>query len=85
MNRAEALQQRKKLIRLIREWTRADVVSRLGAFERPVWLEAAQTKLDKEEEIRELVLGTSDFIVLGARWGLLGEKKSGCDERKKKK
>ena len=75
--------QAKQLIRLIDEWTRAEVMSRMGSFESKVWMQAAQTKIEKEDEIRKMVLGTSDISVLAVRWKIHTTPK--IKKRKKKK
>jgi len=80
MNKLEALQQRKELLKLIEQWTRAEIIARLGRFDNLEYLDYAQIQLDKKDEIRQLVFGTSDILVLGDRWGLIKPKR-----RKKKR
>lgn len=81
MKKSEALQQRKELLKLIEQWTRAEIMARLGRFDNLEYLDYAQIQIEKKDEIRELVFGTSDILVLGARWGILKEKRN----RKKKR
>lgn len=77
----------KKLYQLIEEWTRAEIMARHGKCVPRDWGTYFQIKLDKEDEIKKLVFGSSDLIVLGTRWKLLGTKKklkanrSGCQNR----
>jgi len=80
MKKLEALQQRKELLKLIEQWTRAEIMARLGRFDNLEYLDYAQIQLDKKDEIRQLVFGTSDILVLGDRWGLIKPKR-----RKKKR
>lgn len=81
MKKSEALQQRKELLRLIEQETRAEIVARLGRFDNLGYLDYAQIQLDKKDEIRKLIFGTSDILVLGERWELIKPK----PRRKKKK
>ena len=72
MNRSET----KKLLVLIEEWTRAETIARHGEWcLAKDWGDFFQVKLNKEDEIRELVFGTSDLVVLGVRWNILKHKK----------
>jgi len=80
MKKLEALQQRKELLKLIEQWTRAEIIARLGRFDNLEYLDYAQIQLDKKDEIRQLVFETSDILVLGDRWGLIKPKR-----RKKKR
>ena len=81
MKKSEALQQRKELIKLIEQWTRAEIMARLGRFDNLEYLDYAQIQLDKKDEIRQLVFGSSELVTLADRWGLVKDK----PRRKKKK
>ena len=81
MTKTEALQQRRKLLKLVEHWTRAEIIARLGRFDNLGYLDYEQVRVDKIDEIRELVFGTSDILVLGDMWGLIKPKR----HRKKKK
>lgn len=73
MRKAEALKQRKELLKLIEEWTKAEVLARLGASEFfTCW---AHREVELRDKVREKALGTSDFMVLAARWGMLKKSK----------
>ena len=74
MTKTEALQQRKELLKLINEWTRAETIARHGKFENKGFTNYAEIKIEKVDEIRRLVFGTDDLLVLGVRWGILDEK-----------
>ena len=80
MKRSEALQQRKKLLKLVEEWTRSEIMARFGRFDNLEFGDYAQIQVDKKDEIRRLIFGTDDLLVLGARWEMLKEK----GRRKKK-
>lgn len=72
MKKSEA----KKAWELIEQWTRAEIISRLGRFDSNVgFADYYQIMLEKKDEIRELVFGTSDLLVLGERWGILKKKR----------
>jgi len=71
MTRTEALQQRRELLKLIEQWTRAEIIARLGKFDNEGYIDYAKVQIRKQDEIRKLVFGTSDFLVLGARWEII--------------
>jgi len=81
MKKSEALQQRKELLKLIEQETRAEIMARLGRFDNLEYLDYARIQIEKKDEIRELVFGTSDILILGDMWGLVKPKR----HRKKKK
>jgi len=70
MKKSEALKQRKKLLQLIEQWTRAEIMARLGRFDNLEYLDYFRIKLEKEDEIRRLCFGESELVVLADRWGL---------------
>lgn len=73
MKKAEALKQRKELLKLIEEWTKAEILARLGDSDFfTCW---AQKEVELRDKVREMALGTSDFMVLAARWGMLRKSK----------
>jgi len=71
MRKSEALQQRKELLQLIEQWARAEIMARFGRFDNLEYLDYARIKLEKEDEIRQLVFGESELIVLADMWGLV--------------
>ncbi len=75
--------QAKKLLKLVEEETRAEIMSRHGRFENLEFANYYQIKLDKQDKIRKLCFGSSDLVRLGIKWGLLKEKEK--KRRKKKK
>ncbi len=82
MTKSEALQQRRELVKLVEQWARAEVMSRMGRFDNLAFADYSQIALEKRDEIWELVLGSSDLVVLGARWDMITPKQ---EERRKKK
>jgi len=75
MKKSEAMQQRKELIKLVEQWTRADIMARFGRFDNLEYLDYARIKLEKEDEIRQLVFGESELVILADRWGLAKPKR----------
>ena len=69
----------KKLKRLVKNWTRADVMARIGQSPGLSFGDYAMKALDLEDEIREYLFKTSDLVALGRRWGL----PMAADRRKK--
>lgn len=57
-----------KLLQLLEQWTRADVMSRLGGLDNDVCY--AHVKIEKEDEIRVLLYGTCSLVELADRWGM---------------
>jgi hypothetical protein len=73
----------KELRKLIKRWTKAEILSRLGKLEFPEYADYAVKKLDWENEIRELLYGTSDLVQLGIEWGLIDPRPTRREDRKK--
>ena len=71
MTKTQALQQRKQLVKLIEQWTRAEVIARLGRFDNKGYIDYANIQVDKKDEIRKLVFGTDDLVALGEMWGII--------------
>ena len=57
-----------KLHSLIEQWTRADVMARLGPLQNDACY--AHTTVKKADEIRELVFGTSSLVELAEKFGI---------------
>ncbi len=74
MKKSEALEQRKKLLNLIEQWTRAEIMARLGRFDNLEFVDYAQVQVEKRDEIRRLVFGTDNLVELNKRWGLVKPK-----------
>ena len=71
MTKTEALRQRKELLKLVEQWTRAETIARHGHFDNKGFTDYANIQVDKKDEIRRLVFGTDDLLALGVRWGIL--------------
>ena len=80
MKKSEA----KKLWQLVEQWTRAEVMARLGRFDNLEFADYYEIKLKKEDEIRELVLGTSNQVELAQRWNMIKKKRKRGKKWKKK-
>lgn len=58
-----------KLLVLFEQWTRADVMSRIGPLASDICY--ATTKVEKENEIKTLLYGTCSLVELGVKWGMV--------------
>lgn len=64
--------KRKKLYRLLKQWTRAEVMARLGGeFSTLNFIDFAQREVELRNKIRKLLYGTSSLVELGLKWKLL--------------
>lgn len=61
--------QVEELLTLLEDWTRCEVIARLGTLENSV--DCMRLQVKKKDEIRRLLYGTDDLVVLGLKWGLL--------------
>jgi len=71
MKKSEA----KKLRDLVEQWTRADVMSRMGRFDNLEFANYAMIKLEKENEIRQLLFGESEIVKLAEMWNMIPKRK----------
>lgn len=78
--------ERKKLYKLIEEWTRAECMSRCAPITWPEWGEYAYDAQSKADEIRKLMFGECDLFLLADKWGMptTGRKKKGKKKLKGK-
>ena len=81
MKKSEA----KQLRDLVEQWARADVMSRVGRFNNLEFLDYAGIKLEKEDEIRQLLFGTSELIELAEMWNMVPKRKRIKMKKKYKK
>jgi hypothetical protein len=64
-------EDRKKLYALIEQETRAEIMARLCPFYKHAqWMQGQYDAWEFRDQIRKLMFGTSDMIVLADRWGL---------------
>jgi hypothetical protein len=77
--------ERKKLYKLIEQWARCECIARFSPFGWPDCGDYFNEKLQKEDEIRELMFGTGDLLLLGKRWGIRGCVDPSKKHKKKKK
>ena len=61
----------KNLLELIEQWTRAEIMARLGQLGGSSSTDFAFIKIEKENEIRKLLYGTDSLVKLGDEWNLL--------------
>ena len=64
--------KRAKLLKLLEQWTRADVMSRVGKLDSDICY--ALTKIEKADEIKVLLYGTSDLVELAKKFRIRGTK-----------
>ena len=74
--------QAKKLLKLLEQWTRAEIVARFGQFDNLEFADYYIIKIEKADEIRRFLYDTDNLVELGERWGLL---RKGIKKRKNKK
>jgi hypothetical protein len=65
------LEDRKRLYKLIEEWTRAEVMARIGPIGWPDCGDYHFEATKREDQIRELIYGTSNLVELGLKFGIL--------------
>lgn len=64
------LKRYKKLKKLIEQWTRAEVMSRVGECRGMGYGDYFMESLNVRDKIREMLYGTSDLIELAAKFDL---------------
>lgn len=65
---------RKKLYKLLEEWTRAEILARHMPYNGTLeYADYFKISLEKEDEIRTLLYGSSSLVQLGLDWNLLKE------------
>jgi len=67
------IKKRKRLLRLLKHWTRAEIIARHGRFDNLGFADYHHIMIDKENEIREMLYGSSNLHQLGIKWGILKE------------
>lgn len=68
----------------LEEWTRCEVMARLGRFDNLEFADYAMRKIEIEDEIRKFLFGTSDLVELATKWKMLDRQKK-LKKRKKKR
>ena len=59
-----------KLKKLVKRWTKADIMARVGESKGMNFGDYAVKALDLEDEIRTYLFKTSNLVELGHKWGL---------------
>ena len=72
--------KRKKLYKLLRMWTRAEIMARYSKH--PEWRDFSRMQIKCQDKIRKLLYGDSDMYALGVEWNMLKKMKK---MKKKKK
>jgi len=65
----------KRLLKLLEQWTRAEIMARFGPFQSLEYAEYFTIKTYKENAIRRLLFGNDNISELGVEWGLLKRKR----------
>lgn len=65
-----------QLYALIEKWTRVEIMARFGYLSNPGGIDFARIQVETKDEIRELLYGTDDLVVLGERWGILQDEQA---------
>jgi hypothetical protein len=63
-------EKRKKLYALLEQWTRAEVMARVGDVAGLGYADYYLTHIELEDGIRKLMFGTSDLVELGKKFKL---------------
>jgi len=73
-NEVDAIHDCSKLIELLEQWTRAEIMARLGHTPQVTmptdWCGYWHDKVDLEDKIRQFIFGTSDLVQLAKRFNL---------------
>jgi len=64
--------QAKRILKLIEEATRAEILARFGPYRFPEYADWFGVSLEKREELLEYVFGTSSLVELGKHWKIIG-------------
>jgi len=79
--------QAKKILNLIEQMTRAEILARLGKFDNLEFADYAMHKIEIEKELLEYIFETSSLVKLGKRWKILnrsGKVRHGKSKKGKK-
>ena len=77
--------QAKELVQLLNQWTRAEIMSRLGRFDNLQFADYFAIKIEKENEIRKMLFGTSDMVLLAEKLGLRKQNEQSKKTKKRTK
>ena len=71
MKKSEA----KHVYELIKEWTRAEIMARVVRQDPYDFANYFRIKLEKEDELRKFIFGSSNLVELGTKWKLIRKRK----------
>ena len=63
--------QAKKLVKLLEQETRCEIMARFGRFDNLEYADYAVKQIELKEKIRKMLFGTSVIVELGHQWGML--------------
>ena len=72
--------QAKKLVKLLEQETRCEIMARFGRFDNLEYGDYARKQIELKDKIRKMLFGTSVVVELGHQWNMLQ-----FGKRKKKK
>jgi hypothetical protein len=76
--------QAKKLLRLIKRWTRCEIIARHGRFNNMETGQYAVRELEYRDKIRKYVFGTANFVEIGINIGILKRRGDGKTKIRRK-
>lgn len=74
--------QARQLVKLLEQWTRAEIMARCAPLGWPDAGDYHFQKLEIENKIRRGLFGTDDLFSLGQKWCMLKDKKHKKSEKK---
>jgi hypothetical protein len=77
--------QAKLLVRLLRQWTCAEIMARCAPIGWPDYGDYHFRKIEIENQIRKLLYDSDNLFDLGTQWGLLSQNRKPKHKRVKRK
>ncbi len=68
----------------LEEWTRCEIMARLGRFDNLEYADYFVRKIDIENEIRRFLYGSDSLVILGHKFGIIKDKPKSKRKMKKK-
>jgi hypothetical protein len=77
--------QAKKLVRLLEQETRCEIMARFGRFDNLGYADYAVKQIELKDRIRRMLFDTDSIVELGFRWGLVNQHSRKKRKKKSKK
>ena len=74
--------QAKRLVTLLEREASCEVMAKMGRFDNLEYAEYAVKQIEHKDEIRKMLFGTAEIVVLAERWGMI---KNGKRKRERKR